>query len=143
MPPIELLMSVFAGVSGGLVGVLWSASVSAPWLARRLAGSPAVLRPDSAGSLFASALLFAVGGAVLGFLYWLGWGLISLVNPSWYAAGAIFGLLAWTGVTVPTLGTLALRVRDFGRIAPVLAVEWLVTCLAIGLLCARTWHRHG
>ena len=51
----------------------------------------------------AAAALFAAAGAALGFLYWLGWGLISLVNAPWYAVGLVFGALAWAGVALPLL----------------------------------------
>jgi hypothetical protein len=36
---------------------------------------------------------------------------------------------------------LHLRLRAPKRVAAVLALEWLVACLAIGVLCALTWHR--
>ncbi len=143
MLPIELLLSVLSGVSGGLLGVLWGVAVSAPWIARRSAGGLQSLHLDTTARLAAAAFLSACGGAALGFLYWLGWGLISLVQPAWYVAGALFGLLTWAGVALPVLGGLAVRVRGFGRLAPVLAIEWLVTCVAVGLLCARTWHDHA
>jgi hypothetical protein len=140
---IELYMSLFAGLSGGLVGVLWSGLVSGPWLASKGRAGPIALRAERVSSLFASAAMLAGGGAALGFLFWLGWGLISLANAPWYAAGILYGLLAWAGIVVPLLGGLALRLQGFGRIALVLGVEWLVTCLAIGLLCALAWHRYA
>jgi hypothetical protein len=43
---------------------------------------------------------------------------------------------------VPLLGGAALRLQGFGRVAVVLAVEWLVTCLAVGLFCTFAWHRY-
>jgi hypothetical protein len=143
VPRIELIMCVLAGLSGGLVGVLWSANVSAPWLARRRGAPTPALRPESAASTLAGAAMLAGGGAALGFLFWLGWALISLVNAPWYVPGLLFGLLTWTGVAVPLLGGAALRLEGFSRIALVLAVEWLVTCLAVGLFCSFAWHRHA
>jgi len=143
MPQIELLMTLLAGTSGGLVGVLWSGIVSAPWLARRLGRQPTALREERASSQFASAALLAVGGAALGLLFWLGWGLISLVAATWLEAGLLFGLLCWAGIAAPLLGSLALRLRDFSPVALVLAVEWLVTCLAIGVFCAYAWQRYA
>ena len=86
--------------------------------------------------------MLAGGGAALGFLFWLGWALISLVNAPWYVPGLLFGLLTWAGVVVPLLGGTALRLQGFSRIALILAVEWLVTCLAVGLFCAFAWHRY-
>ena len=136
-------MCVLAGLSGGLVGVLWSANVSAPWLARRRGAPTPALQPESAASTLAGAAMLAGGGAALGFLFWLGWALISLVNAPWYVPGLLFGLLTWTGVAVPLLGGAALRLQGFSRIALVLAVEWLATCLAVGLFCSFAWHRHA
>jgi hypothetical protein len=142
MPRIELLMCLFAGFSGGLVGVLWNGTVSSPWLARQRLAHPAAFRPEHFTSLLAQAVLLALGGAALGFVFWLSWGLISLVNAPWFAVGLLFGLLTWAGIAVPLLGGLALRLRDFGGIALVLALECLVTCLAIGLFCSLAWHRY-
>jgi hypothetical protein len=140
---IELAMSLFAGVSGGLVGLLWSRLVSIPWLARLDGTNSTAWRPETLTSVVGSASLHAAGGAALGFLFWLGWGLISLVNAPWYVAGLLFGLLVWAGSAVPLLGGLALRAKWFRSVASVLALEWLATGLAIGLLCALAWHRYA
>ena len=145
MPRIELLSCIFAGLSGGLVGVLWSGAVSVPWLAwiaRRPGTRAFALHAESTFSTLAGAAILAVGGAALGFLFWLGWALISLVNAPWYVPGLLFGALTWAGVAVPLLGGAALRLQGFSRVAPVLAVEWLVTCLAVGLFCTFAWHRY-
>jgi hypothetical protein len=140
---IELIMSVIAGTSGGLAGLVWSRLVSAPWLART--SREAARGPDSdpASRQFAVAVTFTVAGAALGFLYWLGWGLISLVNAPWYLAGIVFGALTWVGVALPLLAALALRLRGLGATPLVLAVEWLVTCAAAGLSCALAWHSYA
>jgi hypothetical protein len=143
MPRIELIMCVFAGVSGSLVGVLWSGFVTMPWLARLQPAATAALRRENSTTLFSQALLMACGGAALGFLFWLGWALAALVNAPWYAVGALFGLLAWSGIAVPLLGTTALHLQRFTGAARVLAVEWLVTCLAVGLFCALAWQRYA
>jgi hypothetical protein len=139
---IELVMALSAGVGGGLAGLLWSRLVSAPWLARLAPPADSAWENESATSMVAGAALHAAGGAALGFLFWLGWGLISLVNVPWLAAGLLFGLLVWTGAAVPLLGGLALRFRSYRTVALVLAVEWLVTSLAIGLACALSWQRN-
>ena len=93
--------------------------------------------------MLAGAALRAAAGAALGFLFWLGWGLIALVGTPWYAVGLVYGGLTWTAVAAPALGTLALR--GHGPLRPIVAhaVEWLFTCLAIGLLCALAWHRYA
>lgn len=143
MPRIELLMCLFAGVSGGLVGVLWSGLVTMPWLLRLGPETFGALRRENSATLMAQALLMALGGAALGFLFWLGWALAALVNAPWYAIGALFGLLAWIGIAVPLLGATALRLQRFTSVARMLAVEWLVTCLAVGLFCALAWQRYA
>jgi hypothetical protein len=139
---IELVMSLFAGMSGGLAGFVWSRLVSAPWIARTSSGACHGPGGEPFARQVASAVLFAVAGAALGFMHWLGWGLISLVNASWYMEGLLFGGLAWAGIALPLIGTLALRLRGFGGTALVLAVEWLATCVAIALACALAWHRY-
>ena len=140
---IELVMSLFAGISGGLAGFVWSWLVSAPWIARSGRGSGRLADNAPLARQVAAAALFAFAGAALGFLYWLGWGLISVVNAPWYATGLLFGGLAWAGIALPLIGALALRLRGFGGTALVLAVEWLVTCAAIGLSCAQAWQQHA
>jgi len=142
VPRVELLNCIFAGLSGGLVGVLWSGAVSMPWLARRPGGQTFAPRPESTFNTLAGAAILAVGGAALGFLFWLGWALISVVNAPWYVPGLLFGLLTWAGIAVPLLVGAALRLQGFSRVALVLAVEWLVTCLAVGLFCTFAWHRY-
>jgi hypothetical protein len=136
---IELWMTVFAGVSGGLAGVLWSGLVTTPWLARGAGAPPA----EPAATLLAGAVLRAAAGALLGFLFWLGWGLIALVGQPWYAIGLLYGGLGWAALVVPALGTLGLHGRGNTRALAAHALEWLVTCLAIGLLCALAWHRYA
>jgi len=136
---IELWMTVFAGVSGGLAGVLWSGLVTTPWLARGAGALP----PEPAATLLAGAVLRAAAGALLGFLFWLGWGLIALVSQPWYAIGLLYGGLGWAALVVPALGTLGLHGHGTTRALAAHALEWLVTCLAIGLLCALAWHRYA
>ena len=141
MPRIELWMTVFAGLAGGLAGVLWSGLVTTPWLAH--ADSPGASRTESAARILAGAALRAVAGAALGFLFWLGWGLIAIIGRPWYAVGLLYGVLVWLAVAAPALGTLQLRERGPARPVAAHAVEWLFTCVAIGLLCALSWHRYA
>lgn len=129
-----LLISVFAGLSGGLVGVLWGGLVSTRWL-------DGTTPQETVARLFAGAVLYATGGAVLGLLFFLGWGLVALVDAPWYAIGLLFGLLCWAGVALPAVGTLLLKVRSPVRIAVVHGVEWLVVCASVGLFCAYAWQR--
>ena len=142
MPRLELWMTVFAGLAGGLAGVLWSGLVTAVWLPREGA-APRGTRQDTAAQIVLASALRATAGAVLGFGFWLSWGLIALVGLPWYAVGLIYGGLCWLALVVPALATLALRWAGLGRVVTVHAAEWLFTCLAIGLLCALAWHRYA
>jgi len=126
-------MTVFAGLSGGLSGVLWSGLVTA-------AGGT---EGESASRVLAGAALRAAAGAALGFLFWLGWGLIALVDTPWYRVGLLYGALAWAARVAPALGTLVLRGHGPARPLVAHAVEWLLTSLTIGLLCALAWHRYA
>ena len=142
MPRLELWMTVFAGVAGGLAGVLWSGLVTAVWLPRDGAAAQAP-RQDTVAQIVLASALRAAAGAVLGFVFWLGWGLIALVGLPWYSVGLIYGGLCWLALVAPALATLALRWPGLGRVSIAHAVEWLFTCLAIGLLCALAWHRYA
>jgi hypothetical protein len=137
----ELILSVLAGFAGGLVGSLWSGVVSSTLLAPARAARSEAWHGETVGRLLTGAALYGLGGAVLGFLFWLSWGLIALVEQPWPYVGALFGIVCWAGATLPALAMLHLKLREPPRVALVLAVEWLVACLAIGLLCAMAWHR--
>jgi hypothetical protein len=143
MPRIELWMTIFAGLAGGLAGVLWGELVTGPWLARRGALDTGASRTETAARLLGAAALRAIAGGLLGFLFWLGWGLIALVGQPWYAIGLLYGGLCWSAIAAPLLGTLLLRGHGTARALAAHALEWLVTCTAIGLLCALAWHRYA
>ena len=133
MARIELWMTVFAGLSGGLAGVLWSGLVT-------VAGGT---EAETASRVLAGAALRAAAGAALGFLFWLAWGLIALVGTPWYTVGLVYGGLTWAALVAPALGTLVLRGHGPARPLVAHAVEWLLTCLTVGLLCALAWHRYA
>lgn len=134
-------MSVLAGLSGGLFGVLWSGLVSTPWLAAAAQENPSGWQAENLRRLVASVLLRAVSGAALGFLFWLGWGLIAVLRAPWPVIGALFGLLCWMGAALPALATLGMRVQLPRHSLRVHAIDWLVSSLAIGLLCSYAWYR--
>jgi len=113
--------------------VLWSGLVTA-------AGGT---EGESASRVLAGAALRAAAGAALGFLFWLGWGLIALVDTPWYRVGLLYGARAWAALVAPALGTLVLRGHGPARPLVAHAVEWLLTSLTIGLLCALAWHRYA
>jgi hypothetical protein len=141
MPRIELMMSLFAGACGGLVGVLWSGVVSG--LLLRNPGLPAPLAVDTGTpqALLAGAAGHAAAGAVQGLLFWAGWSLIALVHVPWYLVGVSFGLLCWSGVALPALLSVRLSLRLPTRYVLAGALEWLVSCGAVGLFCAYSWQR--
>jgi hypothetical protein len=143
MARLELWTIVFAGVSGGLAGMLWNGLVTAPWLARGNPQPPSAEQQDTAAAMLAGAAVRAVSGALLGFLFWLGWGLIAVVNRPWYATGLLYGALCWAALAAPVVGTWPLRRSGPRPPAVAHAVEWLFTCLAVGLLCAYAWHRYA
>ncbi|HSJ95682.1 MAG TPA: hypothetical protein VLC53_01335 [Myxococcota bacterium] len=143
MARIELWMTVFAGLSGGLAGVLWSGLVTSAWPGRGSVPGAGSAHSESAARVLAGAALRAAAGAALGFLFWLAWGLIALVGTPWYRVGLLYGGLAWLAVAAPVLGTLLLGGQLQVRAVVAHAVEWLLTCLTIGLLCALAWHRYA
>jgi hypothetical protein len=143
MPRIELWMTVFAGLSGGLAGVLWGGIVTRAWLVQDTGRGADVAPAETAWQVLAGAALRAMAGAALGFLFWLGWGLIALVGTPWYVVGLLYGTVAWVAVAAPVLGTLRLHGHGTTRALVAHAAEWLFTCLAVGLLCALAWHRYA
>jgi hypothetical protein len=137
---LELWMSLFAGASGGLLGMLWHGLVSVPWLSRTSSDWSSRIADQTLAELCAAALIRTGAGVVLGGFFWASWGLIAFVRVPWYFDGLAFGLLCWAGVAFPTLATLRVPARLAARPVLVHTVEWLATCLAVGLCCAYAWH---
>ena len=81
MARIELWMTVFAGLSGGLAGVLWAGLVTP--LVRGGMTANGASHAETTAVLLAGAALRAAAGAALGFLFWLSWGLIAIVGQPW------------------------------------------------------------
>ena len=140
---IELINSVLAGLAGGLAGTLWSGLVSAPLLSRQPALRSLGWVPDSGMRVLGTAIVYGACGAAAGLLFWLGWGLIAIVGQPWFVVGPLFGVLAWVAVAMPALGTLLLQGYGSARAIAAHALEWLFTCLGVGLLCALAWHRYA
>jgi hypothetical protein len=140
-------MSIFAGAAAGLFGVLWHSTVSSVWL-RAMAGRAIEHREETLAQMVAGAVLRGGAGVMLGVLFWASWGLIALVNAPWYVAGTAFGLFVWGAIallgaaTIALLGAATLTASGV-RVTWLMvhAVEWLATCLAVGLLCAYSWQR--
>jgi hypothetical protein len=138
---IEMITSVLAGLTGGLVGTLWSGLVSAWLLSRRPELRRAGWLPDSSLRVLGTAVVYGACGAAAGWLFWLGWGLVAFAAVPWYLVGAVFGGLLWTSTALPALLLLAVRVPVLRTGCSVMALESMVTALAIGLLCALVWQR--
>jgi len=141
MMRVELFMILLAGFAGGLVGTLWSGLVTGPVLAYVPQLRPASWAPETAARLLAGALLYGIGGAVAGFLFWLSWGLTALVATPWPLVGLLYGALLWSIAVLPAVGSGGLRLRQPRALLALLALEYLVATAAVGLFCAYTWHR--
>jgi hypothetical protein len=129
-------------LSGGLAGVLWSGLVTTPWLAVGDTDAEGE-SGETAARVFAGAALRAAAGAALGFLFWLGWGLIAVIGLRWYAVGLLYGVVTWSALAAPALATLMLRGNGPARPIVAHTVEWLATCVIVGLMCAWSWHRYA
>jgi hypothetical protein len=140
---VELTMTVLAGFAGGLVGTLWSGLVTGPVLALVPRLRPAGWSPETAPRLLAGAVLYGLGGAAAGFLFWLGWGLTALVATPWELVGLLYGALLWSFAVLPAVGIGGLRMRQPAALIALLAAEYLAAALAVGLFCAYAWHRSG
>lgn len=140
---VELTMTVLAGFAGGLVGTLWSGLVTGPLLALVPRLRPAGWSPETTARLLAGALLYGLGGAAAGFLFWLGWGLTALVATPWAMVGLLYGALLWTAAALPAIGISLLRLRQPAALVGLLALEYLAAATAVGLFCAYAWHRSG
>ena len=137
----ELLMTLLAGFAGGLSGTLWGGLISTPLLARTRSNWPTEVRAESASRLLLGAALYGACGVAAGFLFWLGWALVALVDITWPMVGLLYGTLLWAAAALPALMILALRLDKLRRLALVQMLEALVTCASIGVLCAFVWHR--
>lgn len=143
MMRVELLMSLLAGFAGGLVGTLWSGLVTGPALAMAPHLRPAGWAPETASRLLAGALLYGIGGAVAGFLFWLGWGLTALVDTPWPLVGLLYGALLWSIAALPAIAIGGLRLRQPRGLLALVALEYLAATIAVGVFCAFAWHRSG
>jgi hypothetical protein len=142
VPRFELIVTVLSGLSGGLAGVLWNGLITAPWM-ERVAPTRSAGRTETVARLFAGAAIRGAAGAVLGLLFWLGWGLIAVVNVPWYVTGLIYGAVCWSALAAPVLATIGLHRGAAAAVPAAYALEWLFTCLVTGLLCALSWHRYA
>jgi hypothetical protein len=136
-----MIMSVLAGLAGGLAGTLWGGLVSAALLSRQPALRSLGWVPDSGMRVLGMAIVYGGCGAAAGLLFWLGWGLAAFAAVPWYLVGAVFGGLLWVAAAVPALLLLATRLPAMRAVCRIMALETGVAALAVGLLCALVWQR--
>jgi hypothetical protein len=136
-----MIMTVLAGLAGGLAGALWGGVVSSWLLSRQTALRALGWTPDSGMRVLGTAAVYGACGAAAGFLFWLGWGLVAFAAVPWYVVGATFGGLLWTSVALPGLLLLAVRLPGLRATCWIAALEAMVTTQVVGLLCAFVWQR--
>lgn len=133
---MELSYLLFTGSLSGLVSILghsviWSL-LGALRLQRVSTYDPQVQ--------IAEAFLHMLCGVVLGFLFWLSWGLAAIVDVTWWLRGLAFAGLAAL-LTVPPLVNVLLTRRWDPALTALFASRWASTCLVAGLSCAWSWER--
>jgi hypothetical protein len=84
-------------------------------------------------------LLNLMAGIGLGLLFWLSWGLTAIVAVPWWQRGAVFALIVWGVLCVPSLIQVALMRETRWRAVLSTAAQWLTTCATVGLACAWSW----
>src|SRR5262249_7528260 len=95
----------------------------------------------STGLDVADVLLHLLSGAGLGLVFWLSWGLASIVGVDWWVRGLCFGALSWAALALPAVISVSIgRAQSIGEVS-VLAARWGTACLAGGLACAWSWQR--
>jgi uncharacterized membrane protein YedE/YeeE len=96
-------------------------------------------RSPSVSLHLASVLLHLVAGSILGLLFWLSWGLTGIVSIPWWVRGLSFAGLTWIALCVPLLLSLVVSARISSALLAKSAMEWLTTCVLVGLACAWSW----
>jgi len=127
---LELSYLVAAGTAGGLATVVVQQAL---W--------PFRATPANSAVQFAHVALHTIMGAGLGLLFWLSWGLVALVNISWWMRGIVFGLSAWSALALPGLLLGRVDARYSWAAFFGLAFELLSTCVLAGLACGWAWEK--
>jgi hypothetical protein len=133
---MELSHLLFMGSLSGLVSILGHSVVWSLIDAARHK-RPGAFDPQIQIS---EALLHMLTGIVLGFLFWLSWGLAAIVEVSWWLRGLAFGGLAAILTLAPLLNSRFARKLD-SLLLMLFASRWLTTCIVAGLTCAWSWER--
>ena len=125
---LELSFVVAAGTAGGLGTVVVQQAL---W--------PFRAGPTNGSVQLARAAVHTVAGAGLGLLFWLSWGLVALVNISWWQRGLAFGVCAWGLLALPAMLLGRMDAHYPWRTLIWIAAEMLSTCALAGLACAWAW----
>lgn len=133
---MDLSYLLFTGSLSGLVSILGHSvvwSLIAALGPRRISGYDPQVQ-------IAEAFLHMGCGVVLGFLFWLSWGLAALVAIPWWLRGLAFGGVGAFAL-LPALANVWLSRHWNAALAALFASRWLSTCLIAGLSCAWSWER--
>jgi hypothetical protein len=138
-------------LAGALAGFAASALNSILWRPLWVAVSTALSknsgteaprwRSPSASLHLASVLLHLAAGSILGLLFWLSWGLTGIVSIPWWVRGLSFAGLTWIALCVPLLLSLIVSARTPPSLIVKSAIEWLTTCVLVGLALRPTPYR--
>ena len=136
---MELTYQLFIAALAAVLASAFNLVLAPFWT--RLRGRSA----DGRGNVFAVQVAGLVvqicAGALLGFIYWLSWGLAAVVGVPWWLRGAMFALAFWSAGPLPALIAQAVVSRIQWRAAIVAVLEWLTTLIFVGLACGWVWSR--
>ena len=133
---MELSFLLFTGSLSGLVSILGHSVVWSLIDALR-PKRPNAFHPQI---LISEAFLHMLTGIVLGFLFWLSWGLAAIVDVTWWVRGLAFGGLVAALTLPPLLNARFARGLDT-LLLILFGSRWLTTCFVVGLACAWNWER--
>jgi hypothetical protein len=139
---MELREILFVGALAGFVAsalntVFWQPLWAA--LTQKMTARSGSLRSPSVGLHLVSLVLHLTAGLILGLLFWLSWGLTGIVSVPWWLRGLSFAGLTWGALCVPLLLSQIVSSRVSVALVCKSAIEWLTTCVLVGLACAWSW----
>jgi hypothetical protein len=133
---MELSYLLYAGSLAGLISILGHAVAMS--LLDLVGRGNATIRALQVQ--VAEAFLHMGYGIVLGFVFWLSWGLTAIVQVDWWVRGMTFGGLA-TLACAPVMLNVLLSTRTPTHVLAIIAARWLTSSFAVGLSCAWMWDR--
>jgi hypothetical protein len=133
---MELSYLLFTGSLSGLISILGhSVLISLFELTGRNKAAAHEMQVQ-----VAEAFLHMAYGILLGFVFWLSWGLTAIVQVEWWVRGMTFGGLA-TLALAPAFLNVLLSTRTPSRVLALIAARWLTTSFVVGMSCAWMWER--